>query len=66
MTYESIELEEALKLLSKGISVYYPSQYGTVLMLEIDPEYCPKDSSWQEIAHLLTYEPLYKKIKGEN
>lgn len=65
MNYEPIFLEEALKLLSKGIPVYYPSQYGTILMLEIDPEYCPKDSSWQEIAHLLYYEGLYKKVKGE-
>ena len=62
MDYEPIELEEALKLLAKGISIYYPSQYGTVLMLEIDPEYCPKDSSWSEIAHLLVYEALYKKV----
>ena len=62
MDYEPIELEEALKMLSKGISVYYPSQYGTVLMLEIDPEYCPRDSSWSEIAHLLIYEALYKKV----
>lgn len=64
MNYEPIELEEALKLLSKGISVYYPSQYGTVLMLEIDPEHCPKDSSWSEIAHFLVYEVLYKKVKN--
>lgn len=63
MDYEPIELEEALKLLAKGIPVYYPSQYGTIFMLEIDPEHCPKDSSWSEIAHLLTYEPLYIKIK---
>jgi len=63
MSYEPIELEEALKMLSKGISVYYPSQYGTVLMLEIDPEYCPRDSSWSEIAHLLVYEALYKEKK---
>lgn len=62
MDYEPIELEEALKLLAKGISIYYPSQYGTVLMLKIDPEYCPKDSSWSEIAHLLVYEALYKKV----
>lgn len=64
MDYEPIELEEALKLLSKGIPVYYPSQYGTVLMLEIDPEHCPQDSSWLEIAHFLIYEALYKKKKG--
>lgn len=62
MDYELIELEEALKLLAKGIPIYYPSQYGTILMLEIDPEYCPKDSSWSEIAHLLVYEALYKKV----
>lgn len=31
-------------------------------MLEIDPEYCPKDSSWSEITHLLVYEVLYKKV----
>lgn len=62
MDYEPIELEEALKLLAKGIPIYYPSQYGTILMLEIDPEYCPKDSSWAEIAHLLVYEALWKKV----
>lgn len=62
MDYEPIELEEALKLLAKGIPIYYPSQYGTILMLEIDPEYCPKDSNWLEIAHFLIYEALYKKV----
>ena len=30
--------------------------------LEIDPEYCSKDSSWSEITHLLVYEVLYKKV----
>ena len=64
MTHENISIEEALKLLAKGESVYYPSQYGTILMLEIDPEFIPK-GCWQEIAHLLYYESLYKKVKKE-
>ena len=66
MDYEPIELEEALKLLIQGKYVYYPSVYGTVLMQQIDPEYCPRDSSWSEIANLLYYKPLYKRVYKED
>ena len=66
MDYEPIELEEALKMLAQGKYVYYPSIYGTILMQQIDPEYCPKDSSWSEIASLLYYKPLYKRVYKED
>lgn len=61
MTYEKIELEEALKLLSGDKKVYVKNPYVSDIYDEMANDYNP-ELTWSEIANLLYKTQFYKKV----
>jgi len=57
-TFEKIDIEKALKMISRGESVYIPNEEENALCLfDIkDVPHC-----WKDIAYILLYTEFYKK-----